>query len=98
MNAHAARNEISALNSTSFPHYFDEDTYVPHSEPTSRGLFARIGMAIRWLADLPRRQAALDELASLSEHELADIGLTRTDLPRLFDPEFVAERNRQRLG
>ena len=98
MNAHAVRQDISALRSNPFPHYFDEDDYVPHSTPASQGLFARIGSAMRWLADLPRRRAALDELGSLSEHELADIGLTRADLPRLFDPEFVDERNRQRHG
>ncbi len=97
MNAHVARQDVSALRSNPFPHYFDEDDYVPQTAPASQGLFARVGSVVRWLADLPRRRAALDELASLSEHELSDIGLTRADLPRLFDPEFVAQRNRERL-
>lgn len=37
------------------------------------------------------RYAALNELASFSDRELADIGLTRSDIPRVFDPEFAAE-------
>jgi uncharacterized protein YjiS (DUF1127 family) len=32
----------------------------------------------------------------LTEHELADIGLTRADLPRVFDPAFAAEHARGR--
>jgi uncharacterized protein YjiS (DUF1127 family) len=98
MNAHAVRNDMPGLNSTSLGHYFEEDTYIGRQEPASQGLFARIGSVVRWISELPRRHAALAELTSLSDHELADIGLTRSDLPRLFDPEFVAERNRERLG
>lgn len=36
----------------------------------------------------------LNELATLSDHELTDVGLTRSDIPRLFDPDFAAERAR----
>ena len=44
--------------------------------------------ALRWLVALPRRSAVLHELGQLSDRELADIGLTRADLPRVFDPDF----------
>ena len=91
MNAQVVRDGAS------LSHYFEDDgDVVAQPEPTTGGLFAWIGTAMRWLSDLPRRRAALDELSSLSEHELADIGLTRADLPRLFDPDFVVERNRAR--
>ncbi len=33
-----------------------------------------------------RQQVALAELELMSEHELSDIGLSRADLSRLFDP------------
>ena len=46
---------------------------------------------MRWLAEMPRRRAVLDELGRLSDHELADIGLTRGDLPRVFDPSFTVQ-------
>ena len=38
------------------------------------------------------RHATLNELAMLSDHELSDIGLSRSDIPRVFDPDFAAER------
>jgi uncharacterized protein YjiS (DUF1127 family) len=99
MSAHAARDDISLLRSNSFSHYFkDESDYMVQPEPRGLHLFARIGSALRWLADLPRRRAVLDELGSLSDHELADIGLTRADLPRVFDADFSAEHNRERFG
>ena len=44
------------------------------------------------LAAMMRRRAVTDELAALSDRELADIGLNRADLGRVFDPRF--ERNR----
>ena len=56
-------------------------------------LGGRLLAALQWLAAMPRRRAVLDELARLSDHELADIGLTRGDLPRVFDPAFTAGRN-----
>ena len=89
MSAHAAPN--------SFPHYFEEDTYVARTAPEPTSLFASIGSAFRWLGELSRRRAVLDELGSLSDHELADIGLTRSDLPRVFEPSFAAEHNRARI-
>ncbi len=61
--------------------------------PRQGRLAERIMAAVQWLAELPKRRAVLDELGRLSEHELADIGLTRSDLPRVFDPAFVAGRN-----
>jgi uncharacterized protein YjiS (DUF1127 family) len=48
--------------------------------------------ALRWLAELPRRQATMDDLKGLTDHELADIGLRRADIHRVFDPCFIAER------
>ena len=58
-----------------------------------RAVAGRIGAAVTWLVGLPRRQAVLEDLGRLSERELADIGLSRSDLPRIFDPAFVTSRN-----
>ena len=99
MNAHVARNNILLLSAGSVGHYFeDEENYAVLPEAKGLGLFARIGMAVRWVAELPRRRAVLDELGSLSDHELADIGLTRSDLPRVFEPDFAMQRNGERFG
>jgi uncharacterized protein YjiS (DUF1127 family) len=45
-----------------------------------------------WFAANVQRRAVIGELSSLSDHELADIGLTRGDIPRVFDRSFVAAR------
>lgn len=46
--------------------------------------------AFRAVADYPARRRAYDELTSLSDRELADIGLTRADIPRVLRGEAVA--------
>ena len=85
--AHVSKEEIALLIPNTLSHYFkDEVDYMPKVEEEGVHLFARIGAAFRWIAELPRRRAVMDELASLSEHELADIGLTRSDLPHVFEP------------
>jgi uncharacterized protein YjiS (DUF1127 family) len=50
--------------------------------------------AVSWLVEMPRRRAVINELAALSDHELADIGLTRGDVPHVFKSGFVAQRLR----
>jgi uncharacterized protein YjiS (DUF1127 family) len=66
------------------------------SEPLLARLFARLGTALlRWaerVKEASERRRTLAELNAMTDYELADIGLTRADLPRLFDPEFVRER------
>jgi uncharacterized protein YjiS (DUF1127 family) len=69
---------------------------MPAPERAPSGLFARIAGFLHMLADLPRRQAVLFELSALSDHELSDIGLVRTDLSRVFDPAFYNSRNGER--
>jgi uncharacterized protein YjiS (DUF1127 family) len=60
------------------------------------GVVRKIAGAVQWLIEMPRRRAVLETLSSLSDHELADIGLTRADLPRVFDPAFAASRSAAR--
>ena len=96
MNIRIAKEEIALLMPSSLSHYADEPRF--DAPARQNGLVAAFASAIRWLADLPRRNAVLAELSELSDHELADIGLTRSELGRVFDPEFVAQRGRGSLG
>jgi len=68
--------------------------------PSNTGLLDRIGSFVtglaRGIADLPRRRGVLDELSMLSEHELADIGLTRGDIGHVFDADFMQQRDAER--
>lgn len=44
----------------------------------------------RAIVEYPRRRRVYDELTMLTDRELADIGLTRGDIPFLFKDGFVA--------
>jgi uncharacterized protein YjiS (DUF1127 family) len=95
MNAYLDRDQIAIQRSDSLSHYFkdDPDDYMPRVEEERPHFFARFGAFLHGLKEMPHRRAVMDELALLSDRELADIGLTRGNLLRVFDEDFVAERN-----
>ena len=96
MTNRIAKDEMALLMPNSLGHYFQDDPVQPDVE--SPTLFARVANVFHWLADLPKRQAVLAELNSLSDHELADIGLSRGELPMVFDADFAARRQETRLA
>ena len=97
MSGHVAKEEIALLMPERLAHYFqDEPEYLPTSANNARGLFATIVDAVKWVIEMPRRRAVLDELGSLTDHELADIGLNRADLGQVFDRDFATTRNSER--
>ena len=90
MNARVAKEEMALLMPTSLSHYADEPRFSAETSPST--LFSKLAAVVAWIIDLPRRRAVLAELNELSDHELADIGLNRAELNRVFDPEFAASR------
>lgn len=89
MHARIAKEELAILLPNTMSQYAQFDREFGHEIPS--GLMGRLYRAWRWVVDFPRRRAVIDELSMLSDHELSDIGLTRADLPRVFDPAFVAD-------
>jgi uncharacterized protein YjiS (DUF1127 family) len=80
-------------------------SYVDYSvdEPPARvieipklhiGLFLHRMVAA--VADWRRRQVVIHEMEMLTDRDLADIGLSRSDLPRVFDADFAADHSRGR--
>jgi uncharacterized protein YjiS (DUF1127 family) len=99
MHTRVAKEELAILLPNTMSHYFqDEPAYTAEPEVKRSGLFAHLRAALRWIAEIPKRQAVMDELSMLSDHELADIGLNRTELRYVFDPAFAADRAAQRDG
>ncbi len=94
MNVRVAKEEIALLMPTSLASYAEEPRLS--SQQTSPSFTSRLAAALAWVADLPRRRSVLAELNDLSDHELSDIGLNRSELNRVFDPEFAAQRARNR--
>ncbi len=98
MNAPLAKEQIALLMSDSLtyrsPAVEGTDGTVADANPAPRGLRHRFGAVISGLMTFSRRRAVLDELSSLSDRELADIGLSRAELSRVFDPHFIEARTR----
>jgi len=55
----------------------------------ARAVGRLIGRVVLFLAAYPKRRAAFDSLWRLSDRELADIGLTRSDLPSVLAGETL---------
>ena len=99
MNVSIAKEELELLLPNTMSHYFPKKhDYAVEPEVKRPGLFARLRAALRWLAEMPKRRAVLDELSMLSDYELADIGLSRAELRRVFDSTFAADREGLRGG
>ena len=98
MNAPLAKEQIALLMSDSLtyrsPVVEGTDGTVVDATPAPRSLLQRIGAVISGFTTFSRRRAVLQELTSLSDRELADIGLNRAELSRVFDPRFAEARSR----
>jgi len=91
MNATFAKNQMSHLAPTGLGYGGADADGVEHAG--RRGIGRRIADALAYLVALPRRRAVLDELSSLSDRELADIGVARSELKRVFDPAFGRDQS-----
>lgn len=73
----------------------DYEPVPPHREP---GPLARVAASVRRsVAAYRQRRRVMNELAEMSDRELADLGISRYDIPRVFDPAFAREYA-ERLG
>jgi uncharacterized protein YjiS (DUF1127 family) len=93
MSAHTADSHSFKLPSLS---YIDAKWEEPNlTAPVVAARRARSSRVAAWLVGRVeafriwrRDREAAAELASMSNYELMDIGLTRSDLSRVFDPAF----------
>ena len=64
-------------------------TLSPAATRAERHQPGPIGRAFARLRDLRSRRATINELNGFSARELADIGLSRSDIHRVFDRSFT---------
>ena len=99
MSSYVSKESIELMMPNRLGHYFKDDLqYTTVPEVPNPVVFGMIWSFVTWLAEMPRRRAVVEELNSLSEHELADIGLSRSEVTRVFDPGFAAERRSERAN
>ncbi len=82
--------KMSYIDST-----YDDASVAPPAEP-KRGFGHWVARKMVALKDWHRKQAVLREMELMTDRELSDIGLNRSDLPRVFEPEFAADHARGR--
>jgi len=88
-----------ATSQSYIDHSYDP-TPLPAAQPAPHGLLRQIGDGLAFLVQGVKtwasREATLSEMGMMNDRELADIGLNRGDLPRVFDPDFAADHTRGR--
>jgi uncharacterized protein YjiS (DUF1127 family) len=89
MSAHFAKDQVSFVSPASLSNSAPS-AFVPSSEG---GIANALRSAANWLTGGLKRHAVINELSALSDHELADIGLSRADIPNVFDSKFAAARS-----
>ena len=97
MNAPMTQDQFTySLGNLSYVDSSYDDPPATIVKAPGHGIGQLFGKLVAAFAEWRRREATLREMEMLTERELADIGLTRADLPRVFDPAFAAERARGR--
>jgi len=95
MNASINKNEFSfnLPEMLSYHSTWDDSDYEPVLPRRRQSWVARLaGLPLRWASAYGERRRVVNELVRMSDRELADLGISRYDIPRVFDPAFAAER------
>ena len=92
MTAHVSKEQLGLMLPGTMSLYVqDAPDYLEAPPP---GLFARLLSAVSgWVS----RRTEMEEVASLSDAQLADIGISRSEIPLVFDNAFAARRNQDRV-
>ncbi|WBV44199.1 DUF1127 domain-containing protein [Pseudoroseomonas cervicalis] len=81
----------SATGSMSQAHAVALEAMRARDEAIGQWIRKAVTSAFRAIVDYPRRRRVYEELTMLTDRELADIGLSRTDIPRVFEGDFEAK-------
>ncbi len=101
MTAHINKNEFhfKLPEMLSYHSTWDDADYAPVLPPRRESWVARAaGTTKRWLIGMAERRRVINELAALSDRDLSDLGLSRYDIPRVFDSDFAAEHGARSAG
>ncbi len=94
MTASINKNEFSFKlpEMLSYHSTWDDADYEPMLPRRRASWLSQVVAApMRLVTKLAERHRVMNELARLSDRDLADLGISRYDIPRVFDPAFGAE-------
>lgn len=92
MNAQIAKDQFTfSLGNASYVDNSYDEPEVTTVKPLQSGWMRRIVAAF---AAWRQRQAVMREMEMMTDRELSDIGLSRSDLSRVCDPAFAPDRVR----
>ena len=91
MTTHVSKEQLGLMIPGTMDHYFqDEPEYLAAPRP---GLLARTAASIAaWLT----RRASIVDASALSDAQLSDIGILRSEASMMFDHGFAARREQDR--
>jgi uncharacterized protein YjiS (DUF1127 family) len=95
MNASINKNDFAFKlpEMLSYHSTWEDADYEPALPRRRHSVLVRLASApVRWATAYAERRRVINELAQMSDRELADLGISRFDIPRVFDPAFAAER------
>jgi uncharacterized protein YjiS (DUF1127 family) len=97
MNASITKDQFTfSLGNVTYVDYVHDEPDAPVVEPHTHGIGQWLSRTVAALAEWRRRQVEMQAMERMTDRELADIGLSRADLPRVFDPGFAADHDRGR--
>ena len=97
MTAHTSRHHLNLEppKMLSYHATWDDADYEPQVPLRRRGPVTRLVAAlIARLKVVSSQRAASSEMAAMSDREFADMGITRCDVTRVLDAEFVPDHQR----
>jgi uncharacterized protein YjiS (DUF1127 family) len=100
MTAHTSRLHLNfeLPKMLSYHATWDDADYEPQFPLQRRGPFTRLVAALSARLKVARaRRAASSEMAAMSDREFADMGITRCDVTRVLDPEFLPDHQRAHI-
>ncbi len=101
MNAPLSKEQLARLMDANLAYHgqyvpeLNAPVAVPARDGRANGASRWLGGINAWIKAHRERRAVMNELAQLSDRELADIGLSRGQLWRVFDPEFARDHGVQ---
>jgi uncharacterized protein YjiS (DUF1127 family) len=91
MATHISKEQLGLMLPGTMNHYFQDEPL--HLEALRPGLFSRLAAIV---AGIFARRAVIQEIAGMTDAQLADIGITRAEAPMVFNTGFAAQREHER--